>query len=161
MMPSFRSRRPNLATALLLIGSVFGCAGGDAPPTALEVTRLFYVIPAGDAPGVLYLNIHNRTAQADTLTGLESTAGSRVMVHGPMPSMEPLSVIAIAAGATERLAPGGRHAMVISPLATIHTGDSIQVTLTFARAGKRVLRAAVISYADVDTATAVSAAQRE
>ena len=154
------ARRLPSRHALLLAAAVVtaACAGRDAArATGITVSRAYYVLPAGTSPGVLYFTMSNAGPSPDTLTAIESHAGTRVLIHGPMPAMEPVRAIEIAAGATERLAPGVRHGMVSAPSPTIHAGDSVSVTLTFARAGTRTVRAAAITYADVDTATATAA----
>ena len=140
--------------AFAVLTMLEACTTREQAPVGVQVSQLYYVMPAGESPAAIYLTITNGATTADTLTALESDAGDMVMIHGPMPAMATLAEIAIAAGATERLSPGGRHGMVTAPHATIERGDSITVTLRFAHAGALALRAAAIGYADVDTATA-------
>lgn len=157
---SLRSAIARVGGALAL--TIAACAPSDTTHgTGIRVSRLYYVLPAGTSPGAIYFVMTNATAAPDTLTAIESSAGAMVMIHSPMPAMEAITAIALAPGATERLAPGVRHAMVSAPFPTIKEGDSVRVTLTFARAGPLALRAAAITYADVDTATALRADDRE
>lgn len=134
--------------------SLAACATREQVPARVHVSQLYYVMPAGESPAAIYLTVTNGAATADTLTAIASDAGSMVTMHGPMPAMATITELVIPAGATERLAPGGRHGMVTAPHPAILRGDSVTVTLRFARAGSVSLRAAAIGYADVDTATA-------
>ena len=141
-----------LAT-LATLSALSACTTREQAPAGLRVSQCYYVMPAGESPAAIYLTMTNGAAAPDTLTAIASDAGASVVLHGPMPRMELVTMIAIAAGVTERLAPGGRHGMVTAPNPAIARGDSVTVTLRFARAGVRSLRAAAIGYADVDTAT--------
>ena len=149
-----RSRRLALAAVTLLVAPA-ACTTPEQAPVGMVVARPYYVLPAGRSPAAIYLTITNRTAVADTLTAIECDAGLMVVLHGAMPKMETLTDLAIAPGETLRLAPGARHGMVAAPRPTIMAGDSVLVTLRFARAGAVLVRAAAIGYADVDTATAL------
>ena len=112
-----------LLRTLVLVASglaapcAFACGAREAPrESGVDVSHLYYVLPAGESPGALYFAMTNNAATADTLTAIESAPGVMVMIHGPMPAMQAISAIEIAPGATERLAPGIRHGMVSAPL---------------------------------------------
>ena len=142
-------------TAFWLV-TCLACGRGDGsraepPVPGVVVTRGYVVLPAGESPAALYATITNGTAVADTLTGVDATLATTVVLHGSMPSMAMLAELPVAAGAIERLAPGGRHGM-ITGLPALVRGDSMTLTFRFAHAGPRVMWAHVIAYADVDTA---------
>jgi copper(I)-binding protein len=117
----------------------------------------------------MYLAITNNTDSTDTLQSVSTPLTPHAEMHeerrdtmpgmasGPamtMMHMEPVPALPIAPHSTVRFAPGGYHIMLIGPTQTLTRGDSIAVTLHFARAGALPGRAAVIAYSDVDTAVA-------
>ncbi len=137
--------------AALATAALAACAGEapKAPPVAaMAVTRAYVVLPAGASPAALYATIINGTPRADTLTAVE-LGDLAVMLHGA--DMTMLGAVPVAAGATERLLPGGRHGM-ITAFSGHARGDSLPLTFRFARGGAVVVKAHVIAYADVDTA---------
>ncbi len=151
------TRRPLPLARSLAVGlAALGAAecGGETPrpePRAIEVSSVYIVLPAGDSPAALYATIRNTTTAGDTLRMIQVAGANPVMLHAPMPTMAMLSDLAVAAGATERLAPGGRHGMIDG--FTGHTrGDSVLVTFRFQSGRVPVVQAHVIVYADVDTA---------
>ncbi len=146
-------RRACVTLALVLVAACEGRGASRTTPSAsgVAVTRVFIVLPAGQSPAALYATITNASPTADTLRTIATSASPSVMLHGTMPGMATLDALPVAAGATERLAPGGRHGMLMG-LASLARGDSVVVTFRFARAGDRLVQAHVIAYADVDTA---------
>ena len=71
-----------------------------------------------------------------------------------MMTMASVSLVNVPAHSVTAFAPGGRHVMLTSPHVGLKRGDTVTVTFVFMRRGELRARAAVISYADVDTATA-------
>jgi len=130
-------------------------------------SRAYIVVPAGNAPAVMYLTIDNPGAKPDTLLRVTTplvdvatlhanmTSGSMKEHEGAM-TMASVSTIEVPADTTVTLAPGGTHVMLPNPKYAVTRGDSVPVTLIFSRAGAIDGKAAVIAYADVDTATAVA-----
>jgi copper(I)-binding protein len=119
----------------------------------------------------MYFTVTNNTDAADTLLNVTTPLTPHAEIHEemrdmtPAPTgsnvpamatmhMEPVSAVPVNAHATVRFAPGGYHVMLIGPQQTLTRGDSVAVTLHFARAGDLPGRAAVITYSDVDTAVA-------
>ena len=162
--------------ALLLAAALLGACAGDAPaeraavadtPAAdtaavvfatagpLTITHAAAPAPIGDRPGALYFAVHNAGPEADTLVAIATPSAAHAMVHGQQASggatvMTPLAALAIPAGATVRLAPGGLHVMLEQRRDTLAPGDSLRVTLTFRRAGTVPLAAPVVRYGDLD-----------
>lgn len=133
------------------------------PVPAIRVTRAYVVMPAGTAPAALYLQATNFGPAADTLVSVDAGALGPVALHEAMADqsagttmMHAVTGVPFPAAAQARLSPGGFHGM-IGPLSRpIVRGERVPVTLRFARGGVLRINVGVISYADVDTATAPS-----
>ena len=92
-----------------------------APPGARMLAGYARLTNAGDAPLVI--------------TGATSTAFGDVSLHasvveGDVAKMRPLPRLTIAPGATETLAPGGKHLMLMQPAATLGAGAKATITLS-------------------------------
>lgn len=106
-------------------------SGGWARPTASGAT------------GGAYLTIANGTASTDTLISASSYAAQKVEIHesyktdeGTM-GMRPAGMQTIAAGNTLNLKPGGLHLMMMEMKRDLAVGDSLTLSLQFARVGKK------------------------
>lgn len=128
-----------------------------APPVA--VARAYIVIPAGAAPAALYLSATNAGPAADTIVAVSAGDLGNVMLHRSMEDasgmmmMHAVTGVAVPAGGSARLAPGGFHGMIDPVTRPLQRGERIPLTVRFARAGTIRAIATVIAYADVDTAT--------
>jgi copper(I)-binding protein len=60
-----------------------------------------------------------------------------------MTGMHPIARLAIPAGATVTLQPGGYHLMFMEITGTIEVGKTVQIDLTFEKAGKITVQAEV------------------
>jgi len=91
--------------------------------------------------GAGFLTLHNRGRQADRLLSATSPRSGRVEIHtmtmeGGVMRMRPLpNGIAVPAGGTIGLAPGGNHLMLIGLKSPLKRGERVPVTLRFARSG--------------------------
>jgi copper(I)-binding protein len=65
------------------------------------------------------------------------------MGGSPMMGMVPVSRIEVPAGGSAELKPGGYHLMLIDLVADLKVGDTIELTLTFEKAGKITVKAEV------------------
>ena len=65
------------------------------------------------------------------------------MSGGPMMGMVPVSRIDVPAGGSVELKPGGYHLMLLSLVADLKAGNTIELTLTFEKAGKITVTAEV------------------
>lgn len=138
MIASVRSMAVVVALALL----VSGCAmqaqrlvGGD-----LRVDSAWArAATTADHPVAVYMRIVNSGAAADRLVGAASTAAGAVVLHRTYHAdavrMMRVSSIEIPAGGSVTLAPNGLHVTLESPTRLLRQGDSVTVTLSFARAG--------------------------
>jgi hypothetical protein len=87
-----------------------------------------------------YATLRNPGARADRLLSAQSPRARRVELHqmsmtGGVMRMTPVEAIALPAGASVTLAPGGLHFMFIDIDAQFRDGERIPVTLQFERHG--------------------------
>ena len=109
----------------------------------------------------VYFVVKNTGDQADTLTGVESPSARHAMAHeemhdGGMMMMMPRSALAMPAHATVAFAPGGLHVMLEGLRSRFMPGDTLAVTLVFARAGRLPLRVPVVRYDQLPAGTDTS-----
>ena len=89
-----------------------------------------------------YLSITNHGAMADRLLTAESNLARKTELHtmdvtnGVMKMRQIDGGIAIPAGKTVQLAPGGLHVMLIGLKVPLNADENYQVTLVFEKAGK-------------------------
>jgi len=88
-----------------------------------------------------YLRISNATASTDTLLSFNSKAAQSIELHESIEnadgttSMRPAEQQIIPAGEKLQLQPGGLHLMLINLKRDLAVGDSLQISLEFARVG--------------------------
>ncbi|HVY19896.1 MAG TPA: copper chaperone PCu(A)C [Bauldia sp.] len=98
--------------------------------------------PPGAPSAGGYLTITNTGSEADTLTAVASPMAGMSDIHvmetkdGVMTMHGLEGGLPIPAGGTVTLAPGGFHIMFIGLTGALKQGDTLPVTLTFAKAGK-------------------------
>lgn len=137
-----------LAVPVALAATLAACRAD--PPSAsatlgqLHLRHGFAYEPITLASGAAYVEITNRGAEADTLVDATSPLAAMTMFHGG--SMTSMTSVVIPGGATVSFAPGGAHIMLTSLSAMPKPGDSLQLTLTFARAGSVTLELPVRKY---------------
>jgi len=135
--------------------------GAPVAPPAPSVERAYVVIPAGQGPAALYFVARNPGATADSIVAIGTAAIGEATLHESvhdratgLMTMRPLAALEVPARGDARLAPGGAHGM-IGPLSRpLVRGEQVTLTVRFAHAGAVRTSATVITYADVDTATA-------
>jgi hypothetical protein len=140
------------------------CAAACAPRgPAIRLRAAYLVLPAGDAPAVLYFTVRNAGSVADTMIGVDTDAGAGTSMHderrvkgtvGDMTEMVPVQFVPIAGGGDVRFAPGGLHGMVNRLTRALTRGDTVHVTIRLAHSPPVTATAHVIAYADLDTAVA-------
>ena len=146
-----------LASVVLLV--VVACSSGSGTSPAASAAGSTAGITASNAwvrppmgtglPAAGYLTIVNGGTTADALTGASSPIATSVEIHetmaedSGMTGMSPVSSLAIPAGATVVLAPGGYHLMLMGLSKVPAVGDTVQITLTFQGAGRIVVQAEV------------------
>jgi protein SCO1/2 len=112
----------------------------------------------------VYLTIDNRGTVPDTLVRVETPAAAMAMLHetvadGGMRRMTPLPALVIPAHATVQLSPGALHLMLEGMTTPPAAGDTIELSLVFAHAGRMSLRVHVVSYGRLDAELALARAR--
>ena len=123
------------------------------PAAGVQVVKAF-VTHAPNAPAAaLYAVIDNGTSSADALLGVAAPAG-RTELHetvregggaGRASQMRPVERVAIPAGETVRLAPGGYHVMLLQPALEWQPGDTVTAIFRFASGVERTVQAPVVA----------------
>ena len=96
-------------------------SGGSTGTTAMKSGA-----SAGSTTHTTIGRVHNGADDGDTDTTM---AGDAMM------SMKEVSSVAVPAGQTVTFAPGGYHVMLMGLVSPLKTGQTFEVTLTFAKAG--------------------------
>jgi copper(I)-binding protein len=150
-------------TALIIsIGLIGLAACGDSQTTSdsttTEVTaeapitvsgQWARTTPSESKMGAAYMTLNSNAddelvgASVDKSVAMMTEVHEIVMVDGAM-KMQQVSSIPVVAGTATELKPGGYHVMLMDLAKPLETGDSIQVTLTFAKAGDVVIDVPVL-----------------
>lgn len=129
-----------------------GATGGTSAADSLTVTGAFsYAPPSGETVAV-YFTIHNPGSAPDTLVHVNTPNAAGVSYHrsvteGDMVRMDTMALLTVGAADSTVLAPGGMHLMLTSATRRA-PGDTIHLSLSFARAGTRVLAVPVLAPGD-------------
>lgn len=104
--------------------------------------------PGGAKIGAAYLTISAAKGTADSLVSARSSVAARVELHthlmeGDVMKMRRVDAIEIPDGQTVLLQPSGFHAMLIDLAHPLKAGETVKLTLTFAKAGEIVVDAPV------------------
>lgn len=134
-------RNALLAAALTVLSSTAAPAQ-HATVNAIEIDQPWTRATAPSAKnGGAFMTIRNTGAEPDRLVAAATPAASRSELHthtmtDGMMRMRPVEGgIAVPAGGSTKLAPGGLHIMMMGLTAPLAVGGSVAVTLTFERAG--------------------------
>jgi copper(I)-binding protein len=146
--PDLRRRLAAIAATAVLALSLGACSSGGAG-AAPTITGAWVRPPQGmERPAAGYFVITGGS-QADALLGATSPVAGDVQVHetstdaSGMTGMHPVSRVEVPAGATVAFQPGGFHLMFMEVTGTIEAGGSVQIELTFEKAGKITVQAEV------------------
>lgn len=148
--PSWRKRGGRLVSGTLLAASLLAiaaCGSAAARPTISDAW--VRATTAGADTSAAYLVIANPGSVADTLLSASSPAATSVELHqtstdsSGMTGMAPMANLAIPAGGSVTLAPGGAHLMIMGLHQPLVAGGAIEVDLVFEHAGTIVVQAAV------------------
>ncbi|MDZ7680795.1 MAG: copper chaperone PCu(A)C [Fodinibius sp.] len=96
-----------------------------------------------------YLRIANGTASSDTLLAIQSDAAAKAELHesyqdeNNISGMRPIGPQIIAPATDLQLSPGGTHIMLINLQQDLAVGDTLAVSLEFARVGIKNLQVPV------------------
>lgn len=113
-----------------------------AASSTVEVAQAWSRPAPQGGNGAGYAVITNRGTTADTLVAASSPVATRIEIHesmimGGQAMMHPRpGGLAVPAGATVALKPGGWHMMLMGLKQPLKAGDHYPATLTFKKAGK-------------------------
>lgn len=126
-----------IAAALVLLATPVLAAS-----STLQISRTWARPAPQGGNGAGYAVIANRGPAADTLIAAASPVADRIEIHesmvmGGQAMMHPRpGGLAIPAGGTAELKPGGFHLMMMGLKRPLKTGEHFPATLTFKKAGK-------------------------
>jgi len=124
----------------------------------LRITKAVIAAPAGGGEvAALYLEIANHGATDDELLGVASSSAKRAELHrqvdhGGITTMEEIESLAIPAGGTVHMHPGGHHVMLLGIEHPLNPGETVPLELRFRHAGTRNYYATVVGYAELERA---------
>jgi copper(I)-binding protein len=127
------------AATLVLAG--FAVAGAQEYKQGDVTVSQVWVRPAAEGKvSAAYFSIENHGSEADKLTGAESPVAGMSMLHETIDDngvmkMRHSAGIEIPAGGAAELKPGGSHVMLMGLKQALVEGQTIPLTLTFAKAG--------------------------
>ena len=132
-----------MVLALAMAGSLAAQGGHDHGETMATPGHGPMMGSTGN--GVVYLTITNDGDEDDALVGGETDRAERVEIHDTemtdgVARMRPVEgALAIPAGETVTLEPGGTHMMLVNLTADIRLGEVVEVTLEFEQTGEVTL----------------------
>lgn len=149
--------KPILFTLILLQLLIFqGCSSEKQTPeqenvfgNRLEVKNLWVRSAAENANSAGYMDILNGTEQSDTLLAVDADGVSKSEVHESyttedgLSGMRPAKALVVPPGSSLKLQPGSFHLMLMGLEQDLQPGDSLQITLQFAKAGFKTQKAVV------------------
>lgn len=102
----------------------------------------------GMANGAVYVTVRNPGSAPDALVRATSDAARTVELHevvndGGVMRMRPIETLAVPAGASVEMKPGGYHVMLLGLTRDLRPGETVKVELTFERAGRMTIEAPV------------------
>ena len=150
-------RRTRLTLVVASVALLAACSSAAAPPSAaVSVTDAWARSSSAMASAAAaYATITNAGPTADALVGASSPAAAAVEVHetvamgspaasgSGMMGMRPVARVEIPAGGSLQLKPGSYHVMLIGLAHDLAVGDTIDLTLTFEKAGQITVKAQV------------------
>ena len=143
-MSLYSNRKLNLIRAVTLALAV--CTGTAVHAHEFKLGAITIGHPyarataAGQTTGGWFLKLVN-TGAADTLLAASSPVAARVELHsmrmdGDVMQMRQVDAVALPAGKTVELKPGGWHLMFVGLKAPLKAGDKFPLKLKFERAGE-------------------------
>ena len=146
------TRRAALAATTIVAASLLGACGGsesESTDYAVTVTKQWARTSAeGAEMGAAYMHIEVSLddqlvgAAVDMSVAMEAQIHEMVMSGGNM-TMQEVESIPVKTGEMLELEPGGYHVMLMGLTKPLVTGETVSVTLTFAKAGAVVVQVPV------------------
>ena len=148
-------RRLIVALALLPVLVIAACSTGTttpaaSPPVPPTISDAWVRPPLGpDRPAAGYMVITAAPGQIDALVTASSPVAGSVEIHetsadaSGMMAMHPVHAIAVPAGSSVALEPGGYHLMLMDLTGELEPGSSVELKLEFESAGPVTVQAQV------------------
>ena len=140
--------RPILRFALVALAALLAACSAPAA-AALSVADAWARPGVSGAETAAYFTITNPGTAQDALLSASSPAASMVQLHqtstdaSGMTGMSPVTEIAVPAGGSVTLAPGGFHVMVMGLGQDLAVGGTLELQLVFRNAGTITVQATV------------------
>ena len=116
-----------------------------SPDMAIQVTGAYVRQPANRINAAVYFTIYNTSGTPDTLLSATSGAGARTSVHTETAAgMQASGGLPVPAHGNLALTPGKGHVMIEQLYGPVLAGQTVNLQLTFARAGVVLVVAPVI-----------------
>lgn len=137
-------RRATLLSLVLVLVLAACSSSASSPASGRMVVTDAWARPSMsiDQAGAAYMTITNETGQADALLSVATPAAANPELHqttaegSGMMGMRPVERVNVPAGGTVSLEPGGFHVMLINLTEELTAGSTIELTLTFEKAGE-------------------------
>ena len=119
---------------------------GMSPNMAIEVIGAYLRQPANRINAAAYLTVFNTTSTPDTLVSVASGAGAQTSVHTETATggMQDAGGLTVPAHGSLALTPGKGHVMIEQLYGPVLAGQTVNLELTFSKAGVVVVAAHVI-----------------
>lgn len=144
-----------MTATLLRALAISALFGGSAHAGEIAISEAWArATPPGASVAGGYLTIDNRGSSDDRLLSVQSAASEAVEIHsmsmdgGVMRRRRLDEGLALPAGASVRLEPGGLHLMFIRPSSPFSEGTVVSATLTFEHGGTQTVEFPVRSGQD-------------
>jgi len=151
--------RVDWSGVFLLIPLIFSACQNAGPPAAEMHIEAAWARPARGMPvavtspdsttaapstSAVYMTLRNTGGSADTLRGARASVAEAVEIHESRTEdgimrMRQVGRIVVEPGQSVRLQPGGYHLMLVRLRQDLGPGDSISVSLEFAKSGERAV----------------------
>lgn len=149
--------KPNLiALFIFSLFYIYSCSSDKQTPDRkttfgdeIEVQNVWVRAAAENANSAGYMDILNGTEKSDTLLAIEAEGVSQSEVHESyttedgLSGMRPAKALVVPPGSSLKLQPGSFHLMLMDLEQDLQPGDSLQITLQFAKAGFKTQKAVV------------------
>jgi len=141
-----QSTAASSSTGTSTTGQSMAGMDGMSPDMAIEVTGAYLRQPANKINAAAYLTIFNTTSAADTLVSVASGAGAQTSVHTETAGggMQDACGLTVPAHGSLALTPGKGHVMIEQLYGPVLAGQTVNLELTFAKAGVVLVAAHVI-----------------
>jgi copper(I)-binding protein len=134
----------------LLQGALSSYSITLTPPTGspqpIVVSGAYVREPANGVNAAAYFTLYDTTDTPDVLTAVDSGAGEQTTLHTEsFGGMRQVSQLSIPARGSVSLEPGRGHVMIDKLYGPLKAGQSVNLRLTFAKAGQVLLTVPVIA----------------